>query len=197
MFGGNSGGVGRKVAVYSPAYGTIRRAIEYGLFYVVVDRCTRVLVTLLEGPMLAQYAPRVKTAGAVALWVALVVTAVLEVRRQLAANPFDPATLRPSRRRLAAAGGAVAVGAGAVVAGWPTFLRVTTDPAAAIAVSEVVLDHANSPAPVTAKAAGIVGSGLGVALAAVGGVVLLSYGVGRLAVGLVREVQYRRWAGSR
>ena len=55
---------GRTTAVYSPASGTIRRAIEYGLFYVVVDRCTRLLVALLEGPMLERFVTGVRTASA-------------------------------------------------------------------------------------------------------------------------------------
>lgn len=191
---------GDATAVYAPAYGPVRRAVEYGLFYVVVDRCTRLLVAMLEKtPPVAEHVPALTTASAVALWGMLALILALQVRRQLAANPWDVAdlsALRPSPRRLALAGAAVAVGAVTASQGWPVVADLTADPAAATAVGEAVLAHAGSDAGVAAKATGILRTDLG-ALAGFGaGFVCLTYGLDRVVVGLVREAQYRRYASA-
>lgn len=182
--------------VYAPAYGTLRRTIEYALFFLIVDRCTRLLAALLgEIPPLETHVPTVTTGAAVALWVMLGLVVLLEARRQFAVNPWDAddlAALRPSERRLAVAGAATAVGAGVVAVGWGTVARLTGDGRAAVAVGQELFEHANSEAGLLAKAAGILGSDVGVLVAFSLGFVALAYGLDRLTLGLVRELIYRR-----
>lgn len=187
-------------SVYVPAYGPVRRIVEYGLFYYVVDRCTRLLVDLFEETSgFEAYVPRLTTASAAALWGMLALVVVLEGRRQYRANPFDVTdldALRPSRRRMGSAGGATAVGAGAVIHGWPTVTDLITDAGVASTVGREVIARAASPATPAAKTMGILGTEFGVVLAFGAGFVLLAYGFDRLLIGLVREAQYRRHARS-
>lgn len=184
--------------LYAPEYGPVRRLLEYVLFYVVVDRLTGLLVVLLEGvPPLASHAPTVQFASAVALVVVLVVVVLWEARRQYVANPVeatDLQALRPSPRRLAVAGGALAVGAGIVAVGWETVVAFTGDPEVLLTVTrELMTAVAAASGPVETSVA-VLGTDLGVLAAFTVGFVLLAYGVDRVLIGLVREVLYRRHA---
>lgn len=183
--------------VYAPAYGTLRRAIEYALFVLIVDRCTQLLVGLLgEIPPLQSHVPTVTTGAAVALWAMLGLLVLLETRRQYAANPRTPddlAALRPTERRLAIAGAATVVGAGVVATGWPVVGRLTGDGRVAVEVGRELTTLANSDAGAPAKVVGILGTDVGVLVAFSLGFVVLAYGLDRLAVGLARELLYRQY----
>lgn len=183
--------------MWIPAYGTLRRAIEYALFYLIVDRCTRLLVALLgEIPPLQSHVPTVTTGAAVALWVMLGLVVLLEVRRQLSANPWKPAdlgALRPTERRLVIAGAATVLGAGVVAAGWPVVGRLTGDGWVAVEVGRELTTLANSDAGALAKVMGILGTDVGVLIAFSLGFIILAYGIDRLTVGLAREVLYRKY----
>jgi len=136
--------------------GPVRRTIEYGLFYFVVDRCIEVLAALLsEIPPVASHVSTVRTASAVALWVMLAVV-VAEARRQYSANPWDPAdleSLRPSRCDLALAGGAVALGAPIAARGWTTVARLTEEVGTALAAGREGAPHVSSDAGFSTKGA--------------------------------------------
>lgn len=184
--------------LYAPEYGPVRRLLEYVLFYVVVERLTGLLVALLEEvPPLASHARTLRVASAVALVVVLVIVVLWEGRRQYVANPVaasDLASLRPSPRRLAVAGGALAVGAGVVATSWGTVVAFTGDPEVLLTVSrELVGAVSAASGPVEASVAALE-TDLGVLAAFTVGFVLLAYGVDRVLIGLVREVLYRRHA---
>lgn len=191
----------QSATVYTPEFGTVRRLLEYGLFVVVVDRSTATLTDMLAGGPMASLAPKLALAAAVALWAMLALTVGREVLRQYRANPRtgDDATellaqLRPAPR-WAATVGAVAVAGGAVVAsGWPRFVRLVDDPLAAFELVQRTLAGAPGQSGVD-RALALAGTDLVWALAVPVGFVALAYGVDRLLVGGVRELQYRRSVG--
>lgn len=187
----------QSTTVYTPEFGTVRRLLEYGLFVVVVDRSTATLTDMLAAGPTASLAPKLALAAAVALWAMLAFTVGREALRQVRANPRngDDATellaeLRPAPR-WAATVGAVAAAGGAVVAfGWPRFVRLVDDPLAASELVQRAL--AGTPESGVDRALALAGTDLVWALAVPVGFVALAYGVDRLLVGGVREVQYRR-----
>jgi hypothetical protein len=69
---------------YVPAYGPVDAALGYALFYVIVDRATPIVVDVFGG-VLGATAASVRLGLAAFLWFVLVVTAVDQARRQLAA----------------------------------------------------------------------------------------------------------------
>lgn len=186
--------------LYAPEYGPIRRIAEYVLFYVVVDRLTRLLVELFtEFPPLATHAPTLELGSAIALVVVLLVVGLWEVRRQYRANPVDAddvGGLRPSARGLAIAGGALAVGAAIVASGWRTVVTFTGDPEVLMTVATEAATAVSAASGPVATAAAVLGTDLGVVVAFVAGFVLLAYGLDRLLIGLTREVLYRRYDGG-
>lgn len=188
--------------VYSPEYGTVRRAIEYGLFFVVVDRATATLTDLLAESPMAALGSQFAFGAAVALWLVLAVTVVREGIRQVRANPRDGgdatellAQSRLAPRWVAVVGALALVGGGVVVLGWPRFFGVLDDPVAAFGLVQRTLAGAPDQSGLT-RALALLETDLVWALAFPAGFVAFAYGVDRLLVGGVREVQYRlsvRW----
>lgn len=72
-------------AVRFPAYGPLEAALGYVLFYVLVDRVTPAVVDVFSETVLDVSPSVVRVGLAALLWFVLVVTAVDELRRQLAA----------------------------------------------------------------------------------------------------------------
>ena len=70
---------------YVPAYGPVDAALGYALFYVVVDRATPTVVDVFGGVLGDVTASSIRLGLAAFLWFVLVVTAVDQARRQLAA----------------------------------------------------------------------------------------------------------------
>lgn len=80
-----------------PAYGPIEAGLDYLLFYVLVDRTTPAVVTVFSDTVLDLSPSFVRFGLATALWFVLVVTALDQVRRQLAAlgvGTYDEYQLR-------------------------------------------------------------------------------------------------------
>lgn len=91
-----------------PAYGPVEACLGYLLFYFLVDRVTPAVVAALGDAVLGLPSSSVRFGLAAALWFVLVVTAVDQARRQLAAlgvGTYGDAGLRvwsrvvPSSRR--------------------------------------------------------------------------------------------------
>ena len=189
---------GRMDAVYSPEYGTVRRILEYGLFFVVVDRATATLTEMPVESETASLIPRVTFAAAVALWAMLVLTLGREVLRQYRANPRETndvpgllAGLRPEPHRTAVVAG-VGIAGGIVVAfGWAPFFGILENPAETFEFVQRVLSGTAGGSGLALVAA-LLGSPLVWVAVFPAGFVALAYGVDRLLVGAVREVQYRR-----
>jgi hypothetical protein len=70
---------------YVPAYGPVDAVLGYALFYVVVDRATPTVVDVLAGALPGVSPSLVGLGLAALLWFVLAVTAIEQVRRQLAA----------------------------------------------------------------------------------------------------------------
>ncbi|MUV85445.1 hypothetical protein GJ631_02305 [Natronomonas sp. CBA1123] len=68
-----------------PAYGPIEAGLGYVLFYVLVDRATPAIVTVFSETVLDLSPSFVRFGIAALLWFILVVTAIDQIRRQLAA----------------------------------------------------------------------------------------------------------------
>jgi hypothetical protein len=68
-----------------PAFGPIEAVLGYVLFYVLVDRLTPALVTVLADGVVDLSAATIRFVFAAALWFVLVVSAMDQTRRQLAA----------------------------------------------------------------------------------------------------------------
>lgn len=68
-----------------PAYGPIEAGLGYLLFYVLVDRVTPAVVTVFSGTVLDPSPSFVRFGLATVLWFVLVVTAIDQLRGQLAA----------------------------------------------------------------------------------------------------------------
>lgn len=68
-----------------PAYGPVDAALGYVLFYVVVDRATPAIVDVLAETLPDASPSLVRLGLAATLWVVLAVTALGQLRRQLAA----------------------------------------------------------------------------------------------------------------
>ncbi|WP_436926067.1 hypothetical protein [Halosimplex amylolyticum] len=68
-----------------PAYGPIESVLGYVLFYVVIGRVTPAIVTVFSDTVLDLSPSFVRFGLAIALWFVLVVTAIDQTRRQLAA----------------------------------------------------------------------------------------------------------------
>ena len=86
-----------KEDVQFPAYGPIETGLGYLLFYVLLDRVTPAVVTVLSETVLDLSASFVRFGLAAALWFVLVVTAIDQVRRQLTAlgvGTYDDYRLR-------------------------------------------------------------------------------------------------------
>jgi len=80
-----------------PAYGAIEAALGYFLFYVLVDRVTPAVVTVFSDTIIDLSPSFVRFGFATTLWFILVVTAIDQVRRQLAAlgvGAYDDYRLR-------------------------------------------------------------------------------------------------------
>lgn len=80
-----------------PAYGPIEAGLGYLLFYVLVGRTTPAVVTVFSDTVLDLSPSFVRFGVATALWFVLVVTAIDQVRRQLAAlgvGTYDDYRLR-------------------------------------------------------------------------------------------------------
>ncbi|MFC6942880.1 hypothetical protein ACFQE8_23470 [Salinirubellus sp. GCM10025818] len=107
-----------------PAYGPIEAILGYVLFYVLVDRATPVVVETFSETVLDLSSSFLEFGLAMALWFVLAVTAVDQVRRQLAALglvSYDEYQLRvwsrvtPSSLRTTGYLVAVVVGGGVAV----------------------------------------------------------------------------------
>lgn len=146
----------RRGTPYLPAYGPVEAVLGFALFYVLVDRATPALVDI-AADLLPGVAPgAVQLATALALWFILVVTAIDQFRRQLAAlgvathdqvDP-DPATRQPPSEPLAlgylvafvfASGIAVSTADRGIDAAITVFAAVARLDVAAIVPAEVVL----------------------------------------------------------
>ena len=77
--------IGSRGERYVPAYGPVDAVLGYALFYVVVDRATPTVVDVLAGALPGVSPSLVGLGLAALLWFVLAVTAIEQVRRQLAA----------------------------------------------------------------------------------------------------------------
>lgn len=193
----DDGGIG---AVYSPEYNTVRRTLEYGLFFVVVGRATATLTELLAESEMASLTPRVTFAAAVALWAMLVLTIGREALRQYRANPHETddvhgllAELRPDPRRVTVAAGVGLIGGVVVAIGWVPFFGLLEAPAETFELVQRTISGTAGGSGLDLAAA-LLGSALVWVAVFPAGFVALAYGVDHLLVGGVREVQYRRSA---
>jgi len=86
-----------KEDIQFPAYGPIEAGLGYLLFYVLLDRVTPAVVTVFSETVLDLSPSFVRFGLTIALWFVLVVTAIDQVRRQLAAlgvGTYDDYRLR-------------------------------------------------------------------------------------------------------
>jgi len=86
-----------KEEIQFPAYGPIEAGLGYLLFYVLLDRVTPAVVSVFSETVLNLSPSFVRFGLATALWFVLVVTAIDQVRRQLAAlgvGTYDDSRLR-------------------------------------------------------------------------------------------------------
>jgi len=86
-----------KEDIQFPAYGPIEAGLGYLLFYVLLDRVTPAVVTVFSETVLDLSPSFVRFGLATALWFVLVVTAIDQLRRQLAAlgvGTYDDYRLR-------------------------------------------------------------------------------------------------------
>ena len=119
-----------------PAYGPVDALLGYVLFYVIVDRATPTVVEAITGA-LPSIAPSTVGLGlALLLWFVLVVTAIDQGRRQLAAFGVgsDADVRRAERVRPTPTRTQVAVYVGLLVVGG-VLAALTFDPAIETAVS--------------------------------------------------------------
>lgn len=176
--------------VRSPGYGTIRSLLLFALLVLVVDRATDAVVGTLRSVAPTVDPGLLTTALAAVLWVALAWVAVGEVTRQRRATFRVEGTeaavdllddRRPDRRGWGLAAGAALAGAVAAVLTRKPFL----------AVLDAVL-FAGRRLAETGSIDGFSPTNLALGAVFLGGVLAVAWGLDRLVVGLVRDLQYRR-----
>lgn len=171
----------------SPVYGSGLSLAIFGLLLVAVHLSRPALVAVVTTAMPTTGPREVTTALAVALWVGLGLVLVLEARRQYVA--LSPAFVDRERfvahldaRRLdttgwVVAGIAVLAGLAVVGVGYATALR-TLDAATTVEDGLWLV--------------GVTGSDIALTVAVLAGYVAAAWGLDRVVVGAVRELQYRR-----
>lgn len=186
-------------AIYTPAYGTVKRGLEFLALYVVVGTCTELITGLFEGTPFAANLSRLTTGIAVFLWAWFLVTAYFQVRTQRRANPVeasDPASalaeLRLAPKWFGVAAALAVVGTVALAVGWSAFTSLMSDP-----ITLVDAVGRAGPAVTSGEFVAVLSSDVGRSLLFLVGLVLAPYGVDRTVVGLVREAQYRWYLTDR
>lgn len=175
--------------VLTPEYGTITALVAYAVFVLVVDVATTTLRTTL-----ADVAPGVSAAllgGVLAavLWLVLGLVVLVEARRQLADNPREfiapevvLAHLDGSRAGTARLLAAVLVSVAGALLVRLAAPEVRPALAAVFGLLSTLSDGGSTLDPLVLR---------WLVIFAVGAV-CLAWGLDRVAIGLVREIQYRR-----
>lgn len=172
-----------------PAYGPVESALGFGLFYLVVDRVTPVLVAELSGEFPALVPDPFRTFTAMLLWLVLGITVLTAVLDQVRDNPrtFDTpgerreflADNRPATGEYWRYAGLAGVGGAVAAVTWDSFRDVLPD-LLVVVVSQDGAELAGTP---LVDVLAFVSFFLGFAA--------LSRGVDRLAVGALRDLLYR------
>lgn len=178
--------------VYAPEYGTVSAVVVYGLVVLVVASATDALTETLRAVAPEADPGLLELSMAATLWIVLALVVVGEARRQTADNPheflarevvvsfLDGRRPSPARHLLAVATSAVG---GAVT--WLARERFLATLDGAFHVLTVLAETGSPGAFEPVNLAWGAGFVLGVAA--------LGWGADRLLIGLLRELQYRRY----